>query len=270
MRPCSVINADNKPCYRAVLQFSVSAIITLLRNIQLNPSHPTALPDFNLVEPFLDLFCHLAQQLRSASVPTSQGYRQDINQDPREGGVIVELLRMREFCFALRDCAKLALEGANPNVSVWMSSNNASPKENNPGVPNRQESEALDAKIKNLIQTKAANDPNKSRAAFIQAFETSFHERAKLNGLSALDFFKQFAPKFPKPNNFPLQTGTPAQAEHSSSIVAHADSEDIANLPVLPSPTMSFQDETGLWNWWEMIDMDSDSNNHGFGSTAYR
>lgn len=264
------MNADKKSCYRAVLQFSVSAIITLLRNIQLNPSLTTALPDYNLVEPFLGLFCNLVQRLRSASVPTSQGYRQDINQDPSEGGVIVELLRMREFCFALRDCAKLALEAANPTISIWMSGNNAGPRENNPGVSNQQENEALDAEIKNLIQTKAANDPNKSRAAFIQAFETSFHERAKLSGLSAQDFFKHFGRRFPKPNNFPLQTESSAQVEHSSSIVAHIDNEDIANLPVLPSPTVSFYDETGLWNWWELIDMDSDSNNHEFGSTAYR
>jgi hypothetical protein len=234
---------------RLTLQFSCSAIITLLRNIHLNPTLPNAIPDLKLVDPMLGMFCKLALRHVTAYANSSP----EDGKKLEKSGIITELMRMRDFCFALRDRAKAALDMA---MITTGDSNGATE------VPSSFE---FMRHHNNLAMQALSNSNEKPRADFVQAFETTFTKPIEAtNGNST-----QPNPSITHTSSTDPVLSTEAaegqqfvdpsshgRSGHESHINFENSMESIINHTVVDSQELAVQEETGLWNWWDLVEMD--------------
>jgi hypothetical protein len=237
---------------RLTLQFSCSAIITLLRNIHLNPTLPNALPDFKLVDPMLGMFCKLASRhvITYANSTPGDGKRVE------KGGIITELMRMRDFCFALRDRAKAALDMA----TIRRGDSNGTSE-----VPSSLEFMKYHGKMALQAASKSNEKPG---ADIIQAFEASFGTPIDaINGHSAQtnSSITHTASTDPVPSTTAgwqhfVDPSSHGHNGHESHINFENSMENIVNHTVVDSQEFAVQEESGLWNWWDLIEMDFEGN----------
>jgi hypothetical protein len=236
---------------RLTLQFSCSAIITLLRNIHLNPTLPNALPDFKLVDLMLGMFCKLA--LRPV-ITYSKSTPED-GKKLEKSGIITELMRMRDFCFVLRDRAKAALD-----MAMMMRGDGATE------IPSSLEFMRHDGK---MSVSPSSDNSEKPRADFIQAFETTFAKPIEAtNGHSAQPKLSITHTTSPDP----VPPTTAAEVQHLPDPSSHRHNgheghlnfetsmENIISQPVIDSQEFTVQEESGLWNWWDLTEMDFEGN----------
>jgi hypothetical protein len=192
------------------------------------------------------------------SSPTPSYDRPGLNQILKDDWVFTELLRMRQFCFVLRDAANLALEMARPNISISMEGSSTLSVELSHKATSNEERQIIDEAVKERIRLDAANDRNKERGAFFEKFATEFHRRNKIHG-----FPKHFLNRalnthqntVTPSTSMPLNPAGPEQwpfplDDYRGAVVDEP-------LPILPAAPM--QEEAALWNWWDLIEMDSEN-----------
>jgi len=241
---------------RLTLQFSCSAIITLLRNIHLNPTLPNAIPDLKLVDPMLRMFCELASQHVIAYAKS----RPEDGEKLEKSGIITELMRMRDFCFVLRDRAKAALDMA---TMTTCDSNGATE------VPSSFEFMRHHNDIANNIAMALSNSNKKPPADFVQAFETTFTkpiEATNGNSVQPNPSITHTSSTNPVPSTKVageqpfVDPSSHGLSGHESHINFANSMEGIINHTVIDSQELAVQEETGLWNWWDLIEMDFEGN----------
>ena len=238
---------------RLTLQFSCSALITLLRNIHLNPTLPTALPDFKLVDPMLGMFCKLALQ----HVTT---YANSIPEDGKKlekSGIITELMRMRDFCFALRDRARAALD-----LAMMRTGDSKGATE----VPS-----SLEFMIyhDSMAMQASSNSNKKPRADFIQTFETTFakpieatnrHSTQPNVSITQTTSIDPVSPTTAVGEQHVLDPSPHGHSGHKNHTNFETSMENIINHTVADSQELVAQEESGLWNWWDLIEIDFEGN----------
>jgi hypothetical protein len=230
-----------------------------LRNIHLNPTLPTALPDFKLVDPMLEMFCKLASRHVITYANSNPGDGQKLEMS----GIIIELMRMRDFCFALRDRAKAALDVAMirtgyPDGATEVSSSHEFIQNTHEEIMRHQ------ANIAKMFTPPSNTSNEKSRADFVQTFETTYAKPIQVineHPAQANASLTHAISADPVPlvlaaevQHFNEQNGNDSHINFESSV------ESIISYPVNDSQESTVQEETGLWNWWDMIEMDLDNN----------
>ena len=201
----------------------------------------------------LGMFCKLASRhvIAYANSTTEDGKKLE------RSGIITELMRMRDFCFVLRDRAKGALDMVTMRI---VDSNGASE------IPSSNEFMRYQGKM--ALQA-ASKSNEKLRADFVQAFETNFAMPIEVtDGHST------------QPNlsithtvsTGPVSSTTAAGEQHFVDPSSHGHNgheshinfensmENIINHTVVDSQERVVQEESGLWNWWDLIEMDVEAN----------
>jgi hypothetical protein len=227
-----------------------------LRNIHLNPTLPNAVPDFKLVDPMLGMFCKLATR----HVNTHTNNTPEDGQKLEKSGIIIELMRMRDFCFVLRDRARAALDVAmtrigNPNGASEVSSSH--------------EFMQYHANIAKTFILPSNNGNEKSRTDFVEDFEITFTkpiEATNTHPAQANPSLAHATSTDPVPLTTAVEVQTLSdpllneQNGRDSHINFEASMESIISHPVNDSQEFTVQEESGLWNWWDLIEMDVEGN----------
>lgn len=215
----------------------------------------------------LGMFCKLAERHVTTYV---KGASEDGHQKLEKSGIITELMRMRDFCFVLRDRAKTALDVAMMRI-----------EDSNGAIQNTFIHEHRKRHDTTLFRppplnsdintdTQSSKHNGEPQATFVQAFETTFAKpMATTNQIPQQPPILR-ATDAPPPDLFP-SLPTP-EAEFVQSPSSHGfnnhnlektystSSENIMNHISLESHDVSMQEESGLWNWWDLIEMDFDGN----------
>lgn len=187
------------------------------------------------------------------------------NSTPEDGkkleksGIIIELMRMRDFCFVLKDRAKAALD-----VAIIMA-----------GDPNGAAEVPLHHEYMKYHGNMSAPPPSSNndepRADFGQAFETTFAKPiTATNWNSAQPNTSITQTQTDSTDPITLMTAPGVQHlpdpssqghdDHESHISFEAGMENIISHPVIDSQEFTAQEETGLWNWWDLVEMDFEGN----------
>jgi hypothetical protein len=204
------------------------------------------------------MFCRLAQHhVTECSERTSGDLEASV--DFKRSGVIIELVRMRDFCFVLRDRAKTALDAA------WVGREGYSGVESSiPGHDLMEYSSQESLGNPGTIDSSVGHH-GENQAAFVQSFEETFQEKATLNGAP-----QYWTSQLSAAEPISLETATRLVQQQTSSFGSSAETNvfngflegSSHNTHESSSNTVegSRQDEGGMWNWWDMIDMDTDGN----------
>jgi hypothetical protein len=213
------------------------------------------------MEPMLGMFCKLAARHVHTYV---KGACEDGHQNLERSGIITELMRMRDFCFVLRDRAKAALDVAQMRIAdssgviqdsfiqEHMRRYGTTPTHPPPLSTNMD------------TDSHSNNHNDESRAAVVDAFEASFPKPLTTSNVYPPQPTMSGATYVASPDLSPSIT-TP-EAQHllpSTSDGANGYSFEKtydASTENFMNQEVSMQDESGIWNWWDLIEMDIDSN----------
>jgi len=226
-----------------------------LRNIHLNPTLPNAVPDFKLVDPMLGMFCKLA----SRHVITYTKNTPEDGQKLEKSGIIIELMRMRDFCFVLRDRARAALDVAMTGIGNPYGASE---------VSSSHEFMQYHANLAKMFISPSSNGNEKSRTDFVEDFETFTKpiEATNSHPAQAIPSLAHATLTDPVPLKTAAEVQTVSdpplneQNGHDSHINFETSMESIISHPVNDSQEFTVQEESGLWNWWDLIEMDIEGN----------
>ncbi len=201
----------------------------------------------------LGMFCKLALR----HVTTYANSKPEDGQKIEKSGIIIELMRMRDFCFVLRDRAKISLDFEMVRTDK---SNGAS------GVLSSHEFMRQQANLSATASSKITEMPQED---FIQAFEDTFAKPLEATNnpstqpnltIKHSTLIDQ-APLGPAAGVQQLQDQScQEQNGHTGHINPEASMENIITQPVTDPQEFTLQEESGLWNWWDLIEMDVEGN----------
>lgn len=203
----------------------------------------------------LGMFCKLASRHMIAYANSTH----DEGQKVEKSGITIELMRMRDFCFVLRDRAKAALDAAIKRTGYPDGASE---------VSSSHEFMQHQANLAKTSIQQSTESNKKSQEDYVRAFDANFAKPVEnINGpiaqanlsLTNCILTHPVISTTEEVQN-PSDTSFDDQNSHENHVNFETSMESIISHPVNDSQEFTVQAESGLWNWWDLIEMDFEGN----------